>query len=172
MKWHCVVFFLVLSNSRNKSFIGHVAIIANEYNKFCETSRRATNTNSHALRLKCHLPCALVISLNLQSARPTCGAMNHLRRNTDESDDRLHRKVVQTHHVRNSTATYSLIPRNNRTAKCHPLCGRWREEYGDSKSKCMKFLRAQNYRQRCSKSTMMKLFSLCFLAVSVLSHEG
>ena len=69
MKWHCFVFFLV-------SFFGHGAIVANEYEKFCKTSRRATNTNSHAMALKCHLPRALVISLTLQSARPT-----HLRSN-------------------------------------------------------------------------------------------
>ena len=41
---------------KSHQFNGHVAIIANEYNKICEISRRARNTNSHALRLSviCH----------------------------------------------------------------------------------------------------------------------
>ena len=51
---------------------------------------------SHAMALKCQLPRALVISHSLQSARPTCGAMNFVFRTrlADDSVTFLHLSLL------------------------------------------------------------------------------
>ena len=43
---------------------------------FAKLAGAQQTQTSHAMALKCQLPCALVISHSLQSARPTCSAMN------------------------------------------------------------------------------------------------
>ena len=61
---------------KSHQFIGHGAIVANQYAKFPKLAGAQQTHTSHAMALKCQLPCALVISHGFDPARPTCGAVN------------------------------------------------------------------------------------------------
>ena len=65
---------LQLARNKSHQFIGHGAIVANEYENFPKLAGGQQTHTVHAIALK--WPRALVISHGLDPARPTCGAAN------------------------------------------------------------------------------------------------